>query len=103
MSSKAFVKRQFAFLYGIKDGIAEGKLLPVDLMVGLQLTKHFNEGDQGGRAHPSLEFIAEAIGVGYATVDRSVRRMEKNGRLRIIWGSRGSGHPSSILDAHKGR
>jgi hypothetical protein len=65
-----------------------------DLAVSLQLSLHFNEKDQDGRAFPSCKSIGEPIGLSEATVIRSVRRLEQHGHIRVIWGQQGKGHPN---------
>lgn len=90
MSTKDFVCQQFAFLRQVNR---DRTLLPVDIKVAVQLVDHFNERD-GGKAYPSTRYIGDAIGVGMATVIRSVRRLEREGHLRIVWGTPGRGHPN---------
>jgi hypothetical protein len=62
--------------------------------VALQLTVHFNEHDEGGRAYPSCQAIGDAIGLSECTVRRSVERMAKEGDLYVVWGRQGRGHPN---------
>ena len=109
MCTKQFTKRTFTFLQQVNEN---RRLLAIDLKVAVTLIRYFNENDNGGRAYPSIETLATAAGVGEATVIRSVRRMECNGHLRIVWGKPGRGHPNQywmiikpppveVLDAEK--
>jgi hypothetical protein len=90
MSSKAFTAKTFAWLRQINHG----RYLAIDLKVALQLTEHFNEKDQEGRAYPSYKTIADAIGVSEQTVIRSVERMRAQGDLYVIPGKPGRGYPN---------
>jgi hypothetical protein len=103
MSSKEFAAQTFKWLYQVNW---DADLMPVDVKVAVQLTRHFNE-DDGGRAFPGYETIAEgckaddgreaytkSIGVSEHTVIRSVRRMSQRGHLRVEWGAPGRGRPN---------
>jgi hypothetical protein len=91
MSSKAFTRKTFTFLHQVN----QNQELPAsDLAVTLQLSLHFNEKDQDGRAFPSCKSIGEPIGLSEATVIRSVRRLEQHGHIRVICGQQGKGHPN---------
>jgi Helix-turn-helix domain len=91
MSSKEFTALTFAWLHQVNQ---DAGLLPIDTKVCLQLTKHFNEKDEGGRAWPSYKTIGEAVGVSEQTVIRSVHRVHSRGHLRVVWGKAGRGHPN---------
>jgi hypothetical protein len=90
MSTKAFVAKTFRWLHQVN----RGRYLAIDLKVALQLTVHFNEKDQDGRAFPSCKTIADAVGVSEHTVMRSVDRMHAGGDLYVIWGKPGRGYPN---------
>jgi Helix-turn-helix domain len=81
----------FAWLHGVNE---DPDLQACDLKVALALTKHFNEGREGGAAWPSYKTIAAEIGLSEATVIRSVRRLSALGHLRVEWGQQGRGHPN---------
>jgi DNA-binding transcriptional regulator YhcF (GntR family) len=89
--SSAFTKQTFTWLHQINR---DRRLLAIDLCVAVELTKYFNEKDHGGRAWPSLRTLGAAIGLHEVTVLRSMRRLEVNGHLQVVWGQRGRGHPS---------
>ena len=91
MGSKEFTAQQFRWLHQI-NGDAE--LEAVDLKVALQLTRHFDEDDQDGRAFPSYKYIGDKIKVPRPTVIRSIQRLHEYGHLRVVWGSAGRGHPN---------
>jgi hypothetical protein len=91
MSSKAFTRQIFDWLHQVNT---DDDLTPADVCVALQLTRHFNEDDDGGRAWPSCKFIGDEIGLSESTVINSVRRLHKHGHLRVVWGQRGRGHPN---------
>ena len=91
MGSKEFSKKTFKWLYQLN---ADFELWAVCTKVGVQLTAHFNEEDQDGRAFPSCKYIADVIGVSEKTVIRAVRRMQAREHLRVIWGVPGRGHPN---------
>ena len=90
MSSKQFTAMAFRFLHRINHN---RRYLAIDLKVALQLTVHFNE-DEGGLARVGAKFIADAIGMSERSVIRSVQRMADAGDLRVVWGTRGRGHPN---------
>ena len=69
MSSKAFARQIFQFLYQVNESRTLDA--PVDVRVAIQLTRHFNERE-GGRGRAGLEHIGKAIGVGKATVHLSI-------------------------------
>lgn len=100
MSSKEFTAKQFKWLHQI-NGDAE--LLATDLKVALQLTQHFNEDDQDGRAFPSYLCICTGTGLSRYTVIQSVHRLEDQGHLLVVWGSAGRGHPNQYWMTEKGR
>lgn len=91
MSSKEFTAKIFKWLYQINQ---DADLLPVDVKVAVQLTWHFREADEEGRAYPGYRCIADAIKVSKPTVIRSVQSLHKHGYLRIEWGHQGRGHPN---------
>ena len=91
MSSTAFTASTFVFLRQVNRN---RRLTATDLSVCMELTEYFNEKIEGGRAWPSCKTIGDAIGVHETTVIRSVRRLEAEGHLRVIWGCQGAGHPN---------
>jgi hypothetical protein len=91
MSSKQFTAKTFSFLHQVNRS---PRLKKIDVAVCLELTVYFRESDQDGRAWPGCKTIADAIGVSETTVIRSVRRIEAEGHLRVVWGCRGRGHPN---------
>jgi hypothetical protein len=91
MSSKAFTLKTFTFLHQVNHN---PELPSSDLAVCLELSCYFNEDDQDGRAWPGCKTIGDAIGLSETTVIRSVRRLEKHGHIRVIWGTQGRGHPN---------
>jgi hypothetical protein len=100
MSSKEFTAQQFRWLHQI-NGDAE--LLKADLSVALQLTRRFDEDDQDGRAYPGYKDICKGTGLSRYVVIHSIRRLEAQGYLRVVWGSVGRGHPNQYWMAEKGR
>jgi hypothetical protein len=91
MSSKAFTRKTFTFLHQVNHN---PELPASDLAVCLELSRYFNEDDQDGRAFPGCKTIGDAIRLSETTVIRSVRRLEKHGHIRVIWGTQGRGHPN---------
>jgi hypothetical protein len=89
MSSKEFSNKTFKWLYQINSDF---ELPPIDMKVAVQLTVHFNEENDGGRAYPGLKFMGDAIGVSEPTMVRSIHRLERRGHLHVVWGSAGRGH-----------
>jgi hypothetical protein len=110
MSSKQFTAQVFAWLQQINR---DPHLLAIDVKVALELTRFFNEKDQGGRAFPSCKTLGDAIGMSERTIRRSVERMTKGGHVYTILGKPGRGHPNQywmtlktgtatpVLDAEK--
>ena len=88
-SSKAFNHQIFCWLHQINH---DKRLLAIDLCVAVELTRYFDEKDQGGRAWPTCKTVSDAIGLHETTILRSVRRLEITGHLRAIWGRQGRGH-----------
>ena len=66
---------------------------PMALAVGVILLDHFNP-KEGGQARPGCASMAAKLGVAESTVIRAIRRMVERGRLNVIWGSPGRGHPN---------
>ena len=91
MSSKAFNHQIFCWLHQINH---DKRLLAIDLCVAVELTRYFDEKDQGGCAWPKCKTVSDAIGLHETTILRSVRRLEITGHLRAIWGRQGRGHSS---------
>jgi len=96
--STEFTAKTFRWLHQLN---ADADLLPVDMKVAVQLTRHFREKDQDGRAYPGCKTIGDAIGLSERTVDRSVRRMHARGHLRVVWGTPGRGHPNQYWMVEK--
>jgi hypothetical protein len=90
MSSKEFANRIFAFLHGVNR---DKRLNAVDAAVAMELSDHFTESDQGGRAYPGCKTMGDKIGLHETTVIRSVHRLQDAGHIRVVWGSPGRGHP----------
>jgi hypothetical protein len=88
---KAFIRAKFHCLYQVNEN---PNLSATDSAVYLQISKHVNEADRGGRAYPSYKTIGRPIGKSEATVIRSIRRLVAEGHLKVIWGRRGRGHPN---------
>jgi hypothetical protein len=91
MSSKEFTAKTFTFLHQVNHN---KRLKKIDAAVCLELTVYFTESDQDGRAFPGCKTLADEIGVSETTVIRSVRRVEAEGHLRVVWGSQGRRHPN---------
>lgn len=98
MSSKEFTAKTFKWLYQVNW---DADLLPVDVKVAVQLTRHFNEDDEDGRAFPGCKYVGDKIGVSEPTVIRSVRRLHKRGHLRVIWGAAGRHHSNQYWMVEK--
>lgn len=109
MGSKEFSRKTFLWLYQVNH---DPDLPLACTNVALELTVYFTENDDGGRAFPGYQRIAEAIGVAHSTVERSIKLMHDRGHLRVLWGSRGSRHsnqywmilktpPAGVLDQIK--
>jgi hypothetical protein len=98
MSSKEFTAQQFRWLHQVNS---DAELETVDVCVALQLTWHFNEDDQDGRAYPSYKYIGNKIKVPRPTVIRSIERLHERGHLRVEWGSAGRGHPNQYWMVEK--
>ena len=69
-----------------------GTLLPVDVQVAVELSQYFTERDQRGRAFPSRKTLGDPLNISERTVDRSIRRMQEDDHLRVVWGKQGSKH-----------
>ena len=93
--SKVFTAKTFAWLRQINH---DHGLIAVDLKIAVELTDHFREKDQGGRAYPAAKTLGKGVGVSEQTTFRSIDRMVKRGHLYVIPGKPGRGYPKSVLD-----
>jgi hypothetical protein len=90
MGTKEFARQTFKWLYQVN---ADSGLSLSCIKVAVQLTAHFNESDQDGRAYPSGKYLGEAIALSERAVLRAVRRLHARGHLEIKWGAPGRGCP----------
>lgn len=88
--ARQFTARVFQFLTGVAK---DRELPPSAEAIAIVLSQFFNR-KHGGSAWPSLETIAEAIGINKSTIWRTLKQMERRGHLRIDWGQQGRGHSS---------
>jgi hypothetical protein len=88
MTTKQFTRQVISWLHQVNR---DKRLRAIDLCVAVELTRYFNEQDHEGRAWPSCKTLGDPIDLHEVTVLRSVRRLEVNGHLRVVWGRQGRG------------
>lgn len=72
---------QFELTTNLLKNLNKFELTPTAKLVLLELTTHYNEDENGSVVFPSMQFIADTLGVGLTAVKQSIKDLISQGLI----------------------